>query len=168
MVSNEEIKQMLKNKREGKISYGYLVCNKCGGYYELQEGESWKDFDTECRCGGQLVQNNTNSLDSHEYLSEEQYEHKMYETEILIAYITFFLFWPISFILAIYLITRDNNRAKFHGKILLLISIIPILVIAIASLLIYRTYFSQPALNPASDISSVRSAQLFVAYLFNL
>ncbi|MGB9937410.1 MAG: zinc-ribbon domain-containing protein [Methanobacterium sp.] len=30
-----------------------LICNKCGGYYELQEGESPKDFDL-CECGGKL------------------------------------------------------------------------------------------------------------------
>lgn len=33
---------------------GYLVCEKCGGYYSLKEGESPTDF-AECRCGGKLV-----------------------------------------------------------------------------------------------------------------
>jgi len=32
---------------------GYLVCDKCGGYYELQEGESPDDFKN-CQCGGGL------------------------------------------------------------------------------------------------------------------
>jgi len=32
---------------------GYLKCEKCGGYYELQEGESPDDFDV-CECGGKL------------------------------------------------------------------------------------------------------------------
>jgi len=31
---------------------GYLICNKCGSYYELQEGESPEDFDKTCECGG--------------------------------------------------------------------------------------------------------------------
>jgi hypothetical protein len=31
----------------------YLVCDECGGYYELQEGESPDDFDF-CHCGGEL------------------------------------------------------------------------------------------------------------------
>lgn len=31
----------------------YLVCEKCGGYYELQSGESPEDFQ-ECECGGKL------------------------------------------------------------------------------------------------------------------
>ena len=32
---------------------GFLICEKCGGYYELQKGESQNDFD-ECECGGKL------------------------------------------------------------------------------------------------------------------
>jgi hypothetical protein len=32
---------------------GYVVCEKCGGYYHLQKGESPTDFE-ECRCGGRL------------------------------------------------------------------------------------------------------------------
>jgi hypothetical protein len=32
---------------------GYLVCNKCGGYYQLQQGESPEDFE-KCQCGGDL------------------------------------------------------------------------------------------------------------------
>jgi uncharacterized paraquat-inducible protein A len=35
------------------ILMGYLKCEKCGGYYELQEGESPDDFDL-CECGGKL------------------------------------------------------------------------------------------------------------------
>ena len=32
---------------------GYLVCEKCGGYYQLQEEESPNDFNA-CECGGNL------------------------------------------------------------------------------------------------------------------
>ena len=32
---------------------GYVICEKCGGYYELQEGESPDDFEA-CNCGGNL------------------------------------------------------------------------------------------------------------------
>lgn len=34
---------------------GYLVCDKCKGYYELKDGESPEDFENECDCGGKLV-----------------------------------------------------------------------------------------------------------------
>lgn len=32
---------------------GYVICQNCGGYYELQEGESPEDFSS-CECGGTL------------------------------------------------------------------------------------------------------------------
>jgi len=35
-------------------SNGYLVCEKCGGYYQLQPGESPEDFSDKCECGGNL------------------------------------------------------------------------------------------------------------------
>ena len=38
---------------KNKGNRGYLVCEKCGGYYELEEGESPEDFES-CGCGGHL------------------------------------------------------------------------------------------------------------------
>jgi len=46
---------------------GYLICDKCGGYYKLEKGESAGDFD-DCQCGGKLRY--VDSLD--EYLNDEQ------------------------------------------------------------------------------------------------
>jgi hypothetical protein len=47
----------------------YLICERCGGYYELNEGESPDDFDR-CQCGGKLRYSKTlpncNAFDSHE------------------------------------------------------------------------------------------------------
>ncbi|MGB7969004.1 MAG: hypothetical protein WCF28_05460 [Methanobacterium sp.] len=33
---------------------GYLICDECNGYYELQKGESLEDFES-CECGGSLI-----------------------------------------------------------------------------------------------------------------
>jgi hypothetical protein len=33
---------------------GYLICDKCKGYYELQHGESPENFSDICKCGGKL------------------------------------------------------------------------------------------------------------------
>ena len=33
---------------------GYLVCDKCNEYYELQRGELPADFTNKCNCGGTL------------------------------------------------------------------------------------------------------------------
>ena len=37
----------------GYFIMGYLICDKCGGYYKLEKGESAGDFD-DCQCGGKL------------------------------------------------------------------------------------------------------------------
>jgi hypothetical protein len=34
---------------------GYLSCDDCRGYYELQRGESPEDFCEQCECGGNLT-----------------------------------------------------------------------------------------------------------------
>jgi hypothetical protein len=31
---------------------GYLICDNCGSYFELLKGESPKDYDLKCECGG--------------------------------------------------------------------------------------------------------------------
>lgn len=55
--TDETISGLIKNfekrltKKEKKN--GYLICEKCNGYYELQEGESLEDFES-CQCGGKL------------------------------------------------------------------------------------------------------------------
>jgi hypothetical protein len=36
------------------IIMGYLICEKCKGFYALKEGESAKDFES-CECGGKLT-----------------------------------------------------------------------------------------------------------------
>jgi len=46
---------------------GYLICDKCKGYYKLKEGESIDDFDN-CQCGGKLRY--IDNID--EYLNDEQ------------------------------------------------------------------------------------------------
>lgn len=33
---------------------GFLICDKCEGYYELSPGESPEDFSDRCECGGHL------------------------------------------------------------------------------------------------------------------
>ena len=46
----------------------YLVCDRCGGYYELQLGESPEDFSDKCECGGHL--NYVQDLDEADGLNE--------------------------------------------------------------------------------------------------
>ena len=45
-------------------SLGYVACDVCHGIYELQEGESFEDFES-CQCGGNLTYiNNINELEA--------------------------------------------------------------------------------------------------------
>lgn len=58
---------------------GYLYCPSCGGYYQLEEGESPQDF-ARCQCGGKLVY--TPTLDSTMAdEAEEDYEDSFYAEE---------------------------------------------------------------------------------------
>jgi predicted amidophosphoribosyltransferase len=45
---------MSSNTTRNDENLGYLVCDACGGYYQLQQGESADDFDSKCDCGGKL------------------------------------------------------------------------------------------------------------------
>ncbi len=97
MVTSEEIRKKLADKREGKIQtkkningdrtptseeikekfrkkqniqsekLGYLICESCNGYYELQEGESITDFDS-CQCGGPLKYLKTQDITKERYI----------------------------------------------------------------------------------------------------
>jgi len=49
----------IKKYQINKNFNGYLVCDKCGAYYELQEEESSDDFSMECECGGHLQHKKT-------------------------------------------------------------------------------------------------------------
>ncbi|HOI40495.1 MAG TPA: hypothetical protein PL168_07180 [Methanobacterium sp.] len=138
MVSNEEISHQLRNKREGK-DLKYLVCDSCQGYYELKSNESIEDFDLLCECGGSLIQSNENSLYGFKenYLSEEEYEYNRYRSEIFLGYGSIFVGGAV--IMGFYLLSRHNKRANFHGKILLLIALIPFLMF-ILFMLANRTF----------------------------
>ena len=41
-------------KKSTNNEKGYLVCKKCGGYYQLQSNESPDDFSNTCECGGKI------------------------------------------------------------------------------------------------------------------
>jgi len=53
MVSSKEINRRFKAKIG--VNKRFLVCEECGGYYELEKGESINDFES-CQCGGKLKQ----------------------------------------------------------------------------------------------------------------
>jgi hypothetical protein len=52
--SQEKVEPEMVGSQEKIEHPGYLLCDSCGGYYELQPGESKDDFADECECGGKL------------------------------------------------------------------------------------------------------------------
>jgi hypothetical protein len=57
MVSNQELKERLREKKSRPNIKGYLVCDTCKGSYELQAGEKPEDYSSQCECGGKLTYN---------------------------------------------------------------------------------------------------------------
>lgn len=71
MVSNE-IEEIIGTHLPGQSSNGYLVCENCNGYYQLQDGESPADFDF-CECRGRLsFYNDFNQLNQVNYSNDSQ------------------------------------------------------------------------------------------------
>ncbi len=44
----------LEENRKRYDQERYLVCDTCGGYYQLDDDEEPEDFSDECQCGGRL------------------------------------------------------------------------------------------------------------------
>lgn len=69
------------NKLAEEIKYlkpsiiGYLICDNCGNYMELSEGESPEDYDKKCECGGNLKYiHNIEQPDSERVFNYKKYE----------------------------------------------------------------------------------------------
>ncbi|MGF7118370.1 hypothetical protein [Methanobacterium oryzae] len=65
----------------------------------------------------------------------------------------------MAIIPALYLLTRDNEKARFNGKIILLIAIAYTVLIVLAQAMLYNAYFGGSGVDHAPDIASVRSSR---------
>lgn len=137
MVTNEEINKRLNNKREGIFSNGYLVCDTCQGYYELQPGEKVVDFNRDCDCGGTLEYS-----EYSQYCCDNIPEQESLSILVYFGYLTTIFFTLAAIIIGI-ILYRRGGREKLHGTLILIISSIMLVpVLAISMLLIYRAYFA--------------------------
>jgi hypothetical protein len=135
MVTNEQIKLKLRDKRAGISTNGYLVCDNCQGFYELKPGEKVEDFNRDCDCGGTL-----------EYFKQSPYTHdniteqEPTSTLAYIGYVSIIFFTLAAIIIGIILYQRGGSD-KQHGILILIISSVLVLpVLIISMLLIYRAY----------------------------
>lgn len=136
MVTSEEINHRLSNKRAGIFANGYLVCDKCQGYYELQTGEKVVDFNRNCDCGGTLEYS-----EYPQYCSDNLLEQEPLSILVYVGYLAIVIFTLAAIVIGI-ILYRRGSREKLHGTLILIISSLMLVpVLAISSLLIYRAYF---------------------------
>jgi hypothetical protein len=144
MVSNDDIRSRLVAKREGlnsedlkeesNLKRGYLVCDRCGSYYQLQKGESPEDFSFECDCGGRLTYKEF--LDLNNEASESNSSSGRTLAILLVGgFAIFFLFYifPIVYMLsAPFLVFGDSSQGAF---------IVVLLCLALVFSGIYTVYY---------------------------
>ena len=139
MVTSAEINQKLHNKREGITTNGYLVCDTCHSYYELQPGEKIQDFNLNCECGG--------TLEYFKYFPYSPYDNiqdpESPSTLVYIGYFSIIFFGIAAIPIGIILYLRGGCD-KRHGIIILIITCIflAVPVLSISMLIMYRYYFS--------------------------
>jgi hypothetical protein len=150
---------------------GYLVCEKCGGYYELRRGESPEDFDN-CQCGGKLKYvddledypyNNKTSTDNsrfHEsYTSVVDVEglsdsiinnHEMdvlYTETIALRWLLIFFMFILIFFVALLLYQSLVIPNEVNPLINIILAIVVISILFSANFIILRTKITQKYLS---------------------
>ena len=111
---------------------GYLSCKKCGGFYELEEGESPEDFDL-CSCGGELEYKSSPNEQKRIYHDEEDLEGDKKSNKTLII---------ILAVVALFLM-------------LILLIILPLLTYN-------SSFTGSSSLNSSSDVNPVRTTRMIL------
>lgn len=122
------------NRIVNKIKYlkpyvaGYLICNQCGGYFEIQEGESPDDYDRTCECGGTLEYiSNLKQPDEESVEKNRTSKTKLYLNILII----------ISFICLILLFLAAS---VIPNSQFLMVIIMPLFVLILVLLLVSTDY----------------------------
>ena len=122
---------------------GYLICDSCNRYYELQSGESPYDFNLKCDCGGKLVYSDElNNSTTPKGVSKSGLNLFYFKS----------IYWPVALGIGIIFGLVD--------------SYFPTLVLVIPALLIIPGFigFLVPEKNAAKNTSAIANAiTLFLA-----
>lgn len=124
---------------------GFLICDKCKGYYELQPGESPEDFSDQCQCGGILKYTNENP-ENIENNSQKQIKLKWKSIicGILLAFLLSILFslaghdiYLIGFLMATiyvgYTVGGNYKNGAIHG---IVVGVIVAVILNIISMIL--------------------------------
>ena len=101
----------IKNRRRDKgVIEGVVVCDSCKHYYKLPANKTAEDFDPICECGGKIRPAKKTSL-----------------LVLIIGYIFALMGGMIGIFIGLYLFTQKNPNAKFHGRNILLLTVISVI-----------------------------------------
>ncbi|ADZ09385.1 hypothetical protein Metbo_1141 [Methanobacterium lacus] len=131
----------------------YLVCDKCGGYYELQPGESPDDFDR-CECGGKLkyltnldylsddfsdYSSSDNSIDAFpkSTLNEREFIKLFWELPIICFFMVgFFVMTYGLSVLSFQFINMHNFMNDFYTAIFIFLILIFFIILCLVGVLV--------------------------------
>jgi hypothetical protein len=154
---------------------GYLVCEKCGGYYQLQKGESPEDFDN-CQCGVKLryiddleeYPNNNknltdNSLVQQSYppedpdgLSDSQITNPemnvLYTETIALRWLLIFFLFIFVFFVGLLLYQSLVIPSEVNPLINIILAIVVVSILFSVNFIILRTKITQEYLSVSCGI----------------
>jgi hypothetical protein len=154
---------------------GYLVGEKCGGYYQLQKGESPEDFDN-CQCGGKLryiddleeYPNNNknltdNSLVQQSYppedpdgLSDSQITNPemnvLYTETIALRWLLIFFIFIFVFFVGLLLYQSLVIPSEVNPLINIILAIVVVSILFSVNFIILRTKITQEYLSVSCGI----------------
>lgn len=113
------LNQLVNQIKLIKVSiHRYLICNKCGAYYELQNNEFPEDFDQTCKCGGEL-EYIPNSLEIKDNPPKMLNENLKGYWEALVI---------VTFILGLIFMAFNTAQAMLIGSMIFLITFTLLLI----------------------------------------
>ena len=139
---------------------GYLICDKCNEYYELQEGESASDFDSECECGGKVryvesldeYTNNRRDITEDPTIEENMQMDVFYEETISLRWLIIPIMLALLFLLFVFLYQILAIPTKVSPTINLILFIVLLLGLFSFNFMILRIKMTQQYLSVSCGI----------------
>ncbi len=123
---------------------GYLICDKCNGYYELQEGESESDFSDECECGGKVrYVESLEDINREDTTEENMQTGVFYEETISLRWVIISTVFIFGFLLCVFLFQILLIPAESSPLINMILAIVLLLILFSLNFMILRIKMTQ-------------------------